>query len=153
VRLGIPANATIGNWLREQTHRPRGRLWTRRKVPPESLRCHPDLCDRLEEFAHGLSGTRFRYVGGFPVLVHPGGVVFAVGAGTTWIAFRLPPHVHTAVVRTEWGLRGLEGEWIDIDPWLSDMPRHDGLRRLRGWSRAAFDFAGELAPVRQDSRH
>jgi hypothetical protein len=148
VRLGIAANADIGNWLRAQTHRPRGRLWTRRKVPLQDLRCHPDLCERLDELAHGLPGVRVRYVGGLPILVHPGGVVFAVGGGTTWSALRLPPRVHTAIIRSEWGLRGLEGEWIDVDPWLSDIPRHDGLRRLRGWSRAAYDHAAELAPMR-----
>lgn len=86
------------------------------------------------------------------MLIHPGGVVFAVGAGSTWLALRLPPHVHNAVVRGEWGPRGLRDEWIDIDPWLSDLSRHDALRRLRGWSVAAYEYAGGLAPTRVGAR-
>jgi hypothetical protein len=148
MRLAIPENAAIGNWLREQTQRPRGRLHARRSIPPASLRCHPDLCERIEALANGLTGARLRYVGGFPVLIHPGGVVFAVGAGSTWLALRLPAHVHNAVLRGDWGPRGLREEWIDIDPWLSDLSRHDALRRLRGWTLAAYEHAGELAPTR-----
>jgi hypothetical protein len=79
-------------------------------------------------------------------------VVFAVAAGSTWFALRLPPHVHSAVVRGDWGTRGLRDEWVDIDPWLSDVSRHAALRRLRGWSLAAYEHAGELAPARVGAR-
>ena len=143
MRLGTDANRALTRWLREALDRPRGRLWTRRRVPPERQRCHPDLLDRLHSIAEGLP-TRTRYVGGIPMLVHPQGVVFAVAAGTTWLVLRLPPHVHTAIVRGEWGLRGLEGDWVDVDPWLTDMPPHDGLSRLRGWCRAAYAHAGQV---------
>jgi hypothetical protein len=115
----------------------------------ESLRCHPDLCDRLEALAHGLPDTRSRFVGGMPLLVNEGGVVFAVAGGTSWVSLRLPPRVHSAVVRSEWGRRGLEGDWIDVDPWLTDMESREALARLRGWCRAAHDYAAELAPGRR----
>jgi len=101
VRLATPANATVTSWLREATQRPAGRLWMRRRMPPDSQRCHPELFDRLHELADQLPGTKSRYVMGIPLLVHPGDVVFAVAGGQSWISFRLPTHVHTAVVRSE----------------------------------------------------
>jgi hypothetical protein len=152
VRIASVANATLVDWLRKATNRPTGRLWARRRVPMEALRCHPDLCDRLESMAHGLPDTRTRFVGGMPLLVRSGGVVFAVAAGTSWVALRLPLHVHTALVRSEWGLRGIEGDWVDVDPWLTDMESREGLARLRGWTRAAHDYAGELAPAPRSAR-
>lgn len=148
MRIATDANATLVGWLREETERPRGRLRARRRARMEALRCHPDLCDRLEATADGLPGTRTRYVGGMPLLVHPSGVAFGLAAGTSWLALRLPTRVHSAVMRSEWGRRGLEGEWIDIDPWLTDIPSGEGLRRLRGWCRAAHAHAAEVAATR-----
>ena len=147
VRIAPSANAAVATWLREATQRPKGRLRSRRRVRMEDLRCHPDLCDRLEAMAEGLAGTRTRYVGGMPLLVHPNGVVFGLAAGTSWLALRLPPHVHSAVVRSTWGRRGLEDDWIDIDPWLTDMPAREGLRQLRGWCRAAYAHAAWVAAM------
>lgn len=142
------ANATLIEWLRTTTNRPRGRFWVRRRAPQDQTRCHPDLVVRLEALAARLPNTRMRWVGGMPVLIAPGGAVFALAAGTTWIVMRLPVHVHSAVVRSDWGLRGLEGDWIDVDPWLSDLPTRDGLSRLRGWSRAAYEYVGPLRTPR-----
>ena len=142
------ANAALIEWLRTAADRPRGRFWVRRRVAPEQLRCHPDLVTRLEALAARLPNIRTRYVGGMPVLIAPGGAVFALAAGTTWIVFRLPVHVHSAVVRSDWGRRGLEGDWIDVDPWLSDLPTRDGLSRLRGWCRAAYEYVGPLRTPR-----
>ena len=145
VRIATSANADVVDWLREATDRPTGRIRGRRRVRPEELRCHHDLCDRLQAISEGLTGTRTRYVGGMPLLLDPAGVAYALGAGTSWISLRLPRHVHSAVVRSDWGRRGLEDDWIDIDPWLTDMNAREGLRRLRGWTRAAYVHAGELA--------
>jgi hypothetical protein len=146
VRIASAANAVLVGWLREAMDRPTGRLWARRRVPVAALRCHPDLCDRLDAMAYGLPDVRTRFVGGMPVLVHDNGVAFAVAAGTSWVSLRLPPHVYSALIRSEWGRRGLEGDWVDVDPWLTDMESREGLARLRGWCRAAHDYAGELAP-------
>jgi hypothetical protein len=148
VRIATGENAALVGWLREATKQPRGRLRARRQVRSEELRCHPDLCDRLEATADGLPGARTRYVGGMPLLVHQSGVAFGLAAGTSWLALRLPTHVHSAVIRSEWGRRGLEGEWIDIDPWLTDIPSGEGLRRLRGWCRAAYAHASEITARR-----
>jgi hypothetical protein len=145
VRVKPSHNEDIVPWLTEQIDRPPRRLRARRGVPMDDLRCHPDLCDRVSALADGLPNVRLRYVAGLPLLVHPNGVVFAVGAGTTWIAVRIPRSAHGAVVRSQWGQRGLEGEWIDVDPWMTDVSAHDGLRRLRGWARAAYDHGTELA--------
>lgn len=148
MRIATPANASVAAWLREATERPTGRLWARRRVDAEAQRCHPELLDRLRTLAEQLPGTRLRFIVGIPVLVHPGGVVFAVAGGQSWISLRLPTHVHSAVVHSEWGHRGLTGDWTDIDPWLTDMPPRDALSRVRGWARAAYSYAGELSPRR-----
>jgi hypothetical protein len=113
----------------------------------EAIRCHPDLVDRLDAISGGLGG-RLRYVAGLPVVVHPNNVIFAIAAGTSWIALRLPPHGQSAVVRSEWGRRGLDDEWIDVDPWLGAMPSREGIRRLQGWCRASAAYAGGLAASR-----
>jgi hypothetical protein len=146
VRIATAVNTTVASWLREAISRPSGRLWARRRVAVESQRCHPELLDRLRTLSEQLPGTRLRFVGGLPVLVHPGGVVFVIAAGQNWMMLRLPTHVHSAVVRSEWGNRGLLGDWVDVDPWLTDMPPRDGLSRVRGWALAAYSYAAELAP-------
>lgn len=146
VRIRTAANATVVSWLREATDRPSGRLWARRRVAIDAQRCHPELLDRLQTLAEQLPGSRLRFVGGIPLLVHPGGVVYAMAAGQSWLVLRLPTHVHTAIVRSEWGHRGLLGDWVDVDPWLTDLPPRDGLSRVRGWALAAYSYAGELTP-------
>jgi len=148
VWLRPDANAALIEWLRIATNRPRGRFWTRRRVQPAQMRCHADLLTRLESLAERLPNVRTRFVGGMPVLIAPGGAVFALAAGTTWIALRLPTRVHSAVVRSEWGTRGLAGDWVDVDPWLSDLPSRDGMRRLLGWCRAAYEYVGPLRTAR-----
>ncbi len=146
MRIATAANATLAEWLREATDRPTGRLWTRRRVRIEAQRCHPDLLERLHSLADQLPGTSIRFVGGIPLVAHPGGVVFALAAAQSWMMLRLPTHVHSVVVHSEWGDRGLSGDWVDVDPWLTDLESRDGLTRLRGWTRAAYEYAGELAP-------
>jgi hypothetical protein len=145
VRITATRNEDLVPWLMEQAERPAKRLRTRRRLRIEELRCHPDLCDRVHAMADGLPGVLARYVVGLPVLVHPNGVVFAIGGGTTWMAVRLPHAAHGAVVRSQWGRRGLEGEWIDVDPWMTDVAAYESVRRLHGWTRAAFEHAREIA--------
>jgi hypothetical protein len=43
-------------------------------------------------------------------------------------------------VRTKWGTRELGGDWVDVDPWLTDMASRDGTRRLRGWCNTSYDY-------------
>ena len=140
------ANSAFEPWIREQARREPRTLRTRRRMRTEDVRCHPDLCTRLGALATDLPSAEFRYVCGFPVLVHRSGIVFAVAAGTTWMALRLPDGGHGAVSRSQWGPRGLAGDWIDADPWLPETSAADGLRRARGWARAAYDHAARLAP-------
>ena len=138
------ANGPLLSWLAQQTPDPPRHFRPQRRVGIDDLRCHPDLCARIHGLTGELPGTSGRYVEGFPILLDGNGVVFAVGAGTSWLAFLLPPRTHSAVVRSQWGLRDLGGDWVDVDPWMTDAPAHEGLRRLRGWARAAHAHAGSL---------
>ena len=149
----IPPNEALLGWLGDQADPPVKRIWSRRRVPLDALRCHPDLCERLESAGVGLPGVRFRYLVGLPVLLHANGVAFGIASGTTWLALRIPASGQRAVVRSRWGTRGLGAEWIDVDPWLSDLPTHEGTSRLRGWTRAAHAYAEALwTPKRATSR-
>jgi hypothetical protein len=144
MKIGSLANRTLLGWLDEQTPDPPRTYRAQRRVAMDALRCHPDLCERIHELGGELPGTIGRYVEGFPVLIHPNGMVFAIGAGTSWLALVLPQRTHAAVVRSTWGNRGLGDEWVDVDPWMTDDPAYEGLRRLRGWTRAAFARATEI---------
>jgi hypothetical protein len=150
VKYRIPPNEHLLDWIADQADPPSSRLRARRSVQNDALRCHPDLRDRLESSAAGLPGVRLRYLLGLPVLLHANGVAFAVASGTTWIALRMPELGQRAVLRSEWGTRGLGADWVDVDPWISELPAHEGTSRLRGWTRAAHAHAGELwdRPVR-----
>jgi hypothetical protein len=144
VSVRIPQNAGLLEWLVEQAERAPRRIRAQRRVPEQKLRCDPDLVDRLESSATGLPRTRLRYLVGFPVLVHPNDIVFGIAAGATWLAYRLPQLGQRAVIASEWGNRGLGPEWVDVDPWLTMLPLHEGTSRVRGWSRAAYAHASEL---------
>jgi hypothetical protein len=144
VSVRIPQNAGVLEWLAAQTKDPPRRMRAKRGIPDHDLRCHPDLVERLESSAANLPGVRLRYLVGFPVLQHPNEIVFGIAAGTTWLAFRLPQLGQRAVVPSRWGTRGLDAEWVDVDPWLSDLPLQEGTNRVRGWSRAAYAHAAEL---------
>ncbi|HEU5301726.1 MAG TPA: hypothetical protein VFW06_05735 [Acidimicrobiia bacterium] len=144
MRIEAEKNVAFEPWIREQARREPRTLRTRHRVRTQDLRCHPDLCARLRTLAEDLPHGHFRFLCGFPILVHDNGVVFAVAAGTTWMALRIPDGGHGAVARSQWGLRGLGREWVDADPWLPETSAHDGLRRARGWARAAYDHASRL---------
>jgi hypothetical protein len=144
VNFRIPPNDALLAWLARQSDPPVKRIWSRRKVSIDALRCHPDLCERLEASATGLAGVRLRYLVGLPVLLHPNGVAFGIASGTTWLALRIPELGQRAVLRSQWGRQGLDEEWVDVDPWISELPAHEGTSRLRGWTRAAHAHAAEL---------
>jgi hypothetical protein len=152
VKFRIPPNEGLLDWIADQADPPVRRMWSRRRVPLEALRCHPDLCERLESSAAGLPGVRLRYLLGLPVLLHPNGVAFGVASGTTWLALRIPEPGQRVVLRSRFGTRGLDDEWVDVDPWISDLPAHEGTSRLRGWTRAAHAHAGGLWETRPERR-
>lgn len=152
MRFRIEPNAALLDWIAEQADPPVRRVWSRRRVRIHALGCHPDLRDRLESSAAGLPGVRLRYLVGLPVLLHPNGVAFGIASGTTWIALRIPELGQRAVLRSRWGTRGLDAEWVDVDPWISELPVHEGTSRLRGWTRAAHAHAGELWAGKPEQR-
>ena len=142
--IRIPPNEVFLAWLQAQADPPVKRVWVRRRVRAESMRAHADLRDRLASSAAQLPAVKLRYLVGFPVLLHANGVAFGVAAGTTWIAFRIPALGQRAVLRSQWGTRGLDAAWVDVDPWISGLPAYEGTSRVRGWARAAHSHAGEL---------
>jgi len=144
VRIRIPPNDAFLGWVAAQADPPVKRVRARHKVGHNALRCHPDLCDRLESCASGLPGVRLRYLAGLPVLVHANGIVFGVASGTTWLALRMPALGQRAVVRSQWGSRGLDPSWVDVDPWIPELSAHEGTSRLRGWARAAHAYVEGL---------
>lgn len=152
MRIDRDKNPTFEAWIREQARREPRTLRAAHRVRTEDLRCHPDLCERLRTLGDDLPSARFRYVCGFPILVHDNGTVFAVAAGSTWMALRLPDGGHGAVERTRWGTRGLGADWVDADPWLTHTTARDGLRRARGWARAAYVYADRLVPGPRPAR-
>jgi len=140
VRIHESDQEPFVTWIREQARDEPRTLRTQRRPRLEDLRCHPDLCERLHATLPDIPGAQQRYVCGFPVLLHSDGLVFAIAAGTSWMALRLPEIATGAVVRTRWGTRRLGGDWIDVDPWLADLPSRDGTRRLHGWCHAAYEY-------------
>jgi hypothetical protein len=146
VKIDEASQPVFATWIREQARQAPRSLRTQRRPATEDLRCHPDLCDRLDAVASELPGVKERYVCGFPVLLQTDGTVFGIAAGTSWMALRLPSIARGAVVRTRWGARGLGGDWVDVDPWLTDLAARDGTRRLRGWCHAAYEHT---APTRR----
>lgn len=151
MNVRIPQNSALLEWLTAQTDPAPRRIRARRRVPDESLRCHPDLVERLESSAANLPGVQLRFLVGFPALVHPNAIVFGIAAGTTWLAYRLPQLGQRAVIASQWGNRGLGPEWVDVDPWLSDLPLAEGTSRVRGWCRASYAFAAELGGAALDA--
>ena len=152
MKLPLEVNSTVLTWVAEQMGREPRELRAHRRVRPVALRCHPELHDRLRSLAHGLHGVHAVYLEGLAVLVHPALVVFAVAGGADWMALRLPVHGHGAVIRSGKGRRGLGGEWIDVDPWLTDHEIQEGTLRARGWVRVAYQHAGDLTRQRRPGR-
>ena len=127
--------------------RPTRRLRARRRIPADDLRCHPDLCTGWSR-RRSASTTCVRPATSSVCRcsLHPNGVLFAVAAGTAWMAFRLPRLRTVRWCTPNGGRRGLEGDWTDADPWLTDISVPEGTGRLRGWARAAYDHATHVGP-------
>ena len=139
MKLPLEPNAAFLAWAGElldvEPHRIRLRRW----AGAATIRCHPELLGRLDAITTGLPHVQLAYLDGLPVLVHPHLRAFGVAAGTRWLALRVPANAHGAVERSGLGRRGLGGDWIDVDPWLSGEATTIGTRRVRGWCAAAYD--------------
>jgi hypothetical protein len=109
--------------------------------PIETLRCHPDLVERLAAAARPLRTARRVFVEGCPVIHHPGGLPIAVAWGTSALVVRaggvagpLDPGARTT---------GLDTDWIDVDPWPVDVLFRRGTDLLRDVVRRAYERAAE----------
>ncbi len=143
MKLPPEPNAAFLSWAADLLDVEPRRIRLRRWAGADTIRCHPELLDRLDAITAGLPRVQIAYLDGLPVLVHPTMTAFGVAAGTRWLALRVPGNAHGAVERSGLGRRGLGGDWIDVDPWLIDTPTPLGTRRVRGWTAAAYTRAGE----------
>jgi hypothetical protein len=144
VRVPFEVNRTILEWVGERAQRDPMRIRLHRRIHPSAMRCDDELRDRLQAMGEGLTGVRMYYLEGLPTLLHPSNAIFAIAGGASWVALRIPQSAHGAVVPSGSGKRGLEGDWIDVDPWLTDLEAVDGTRRARGWTRSAYFYVGEM---------
>ncbi len=124
-------------WLRAD-HEP-GRGWD-----PEprraALECDPKLVARLAEITRPLGPTRRVFVGGCPVVHHPGGRTIAAAAGPAWFAARseLPAGaLHPAAGRDI----VIGSGWVELDPWVADTAFARAIDLLRTHVAHAYELA------------
>lgn len=112
------------------------------------LRTHPDLHLRLQEIARGLPPSCETSAWGCPLLAVPGGLIFALAAGTRELAFRLPERL-LGEIRERGGEPAPEygPGWVRFDPWCPDVPAPRLLGDLTAVCEAAFVEAGGALPA------
>jgi hypothetical protein len=93
------------------------------------MHTHPDLVSRLSEISKPLPGTRRVWVGGAPVVHHVSGPAIAVAIGTSWLVIRSGQPA--GALGTGFRTFGLDGAWVDLDPWTHDVAFARGLDLLR----------------------
>jgi hypothetical protein len=117
--------------------------------PRYGLSTHPDIVEIMWKLDDELP-QRCRWVfWGRPALVHPEtGVVFSVGFGTIGHLMRLPPQVLEAAApqRARTVVSGNPGQTFDISPAGPEWRFVSLHAREAQWCRAAYEFAGILAP-------
>jgi hypothetical protein len=130
-----PQNEHLLAHLAERAEPARGEY----RLGPWELHVHPDLCERLEE----VGSTGSAGIHGCCSLVAPGGIIYALGSGTSSILVRLPPGPdrsaameHGAKVEPDLG-----DPWLRVPAWPRDLPSAAATKRLAGWLRAARDAA------------
>ena len=108
------------------------------------LGCQPDLVLRLAEVSRPVGVTRRRFVAGCPVIEHPRGRPIAAAAGTAWLAVRsgMPAG---ALRRAQPDAPGLDGDWVELDPWAADASFARTLDLLRAHVATAYDLAEKAA--------
>jgi len=95
---------------------------------------HPDLCDFLWSLNPYLKGAAY----GYPILSEPGGVIFGVATGTSFLALRLPePERGKAVLAGAQAAPDLGQDWVFFPAWRTDAVA------LKEWCRKAH--AGSLS--------
>jgi hypothetical protein len=101
---------------------------------------HPDVCERLSQLARG---GRSVAVYGHCALAARGGVLYAIGVGTSAVALRLAPGPHREAVLAHGGRLdpALGDGWVIADVWLSALPGAEGTALLGEWVEAARSAA------------
>jgi hypothetical protein len=104
-----------------------------------TLRCHPDLVERLASLARALPGARRMFVAGCPVVHHPAGPAIAAAAGTSTLVVRCG--TAPGVLDPGWRTEGLGAPWRDLDPWAADVTFTRSTELLRDALRRAYELA------------
>ena len=135
-----PGNRDVPQFL-ERRARPSDPATAAFDLDEYQLHAHPDLAERLAEAGAGLDASLVAAYG-VPVLLHPGGVIFAVGYGSDTVLYRLPAGLRARVAPSRWAY-DVGDVWVAADAWLSDVPREEGTGRVREWCRLAHEHAGQ----------
>ncbi len=133
-----PGRVELGDsllgWLTSDDHDVSG--W--QPPPPlDTLHCHPDLVARLDQVALPTRGVRRAWVCGCPVVHHPSGAPIACARGTSQLVVRSGRPA--GALASSWPAVGLGDEWIDLDPWASDVTFARALELLRAHVHAAYE--------------
>jgi hypothetical protein len=128
---------TLLAWLTRPDHEPIAG-WAP-EPPLDDLRCHPDLIARVAEVARPVRGTARTFVAGCPVIHHSAGRPIAAAAGTRWFAVRSAEPA--GALRVAEPRADLGAEWVELDPWASDMSFAKALDLLRRHVSVAFSLA------------
>ena len=125
-------------WLTSDDHEVQG--WAA-DPPIEQLHCHPDLAERLTQMARPVRGTCRVWIDGCPVVHHPSGPPIACATGTSRLVVRSAQPAGALV--SQWRTPGLDGAWVDLDPWAADVTFTRTLELLRTHLRRAVRTRGD----------
>jgi hypothetical protein len=129
-----PLDEPLLRWLTLDAHDVDG--WAPEPPLPE-LRCHPDLVERLAEIARPVRGVCRAWVEGAPVVHHPAGAPIACATGTSRLLVRSGEPA--GALTSRWRASGLPPDWVDLDPWASDVTFARAIELLRAHIRRAFE--------------
>jgi hypothetical protein len=128
----VPANRRVVAVLRRSAEPAR----TEYRLGPFEQHVHPDVCERLDQVA-----PRGRAIAAFGLCarIDAGGVLYAIGLGTSSIALRLPAGAEREAVLAYGGRLDAElgPAWVIADAWLSRVSGAAGTALLAGWAEAA----------------
>jgi hypothetical protein len=130
--LDLPQNRAVLAVLRQSAQPARSEY----RLDAFEQLTHPDVCERLDQVARA----------GHPVGAYGrcaragrGGVLYAIGMGTSSIALRLPDGTTREAILANGGRLAPElgHEWVVADAWLSAVPGAEGTALLAAWVEAA----------------